>query len=242
MNRRLFDICTEYIDRNGENENKRKRIYTSAVACLRGLNMTSVGVPKVIELDINDTDSADLPCDYLQYTKIALCNNGVMYSLGLNDDLCLLKKYDSCGNPVNTHQNTQLNYTVNYPYTVADNYRNGEFTGRMFGIGSDNNILGYYTIDKKAWQIQFAQLLRRSSVVMEYISDIKAVNQDFEVHPYCIDAILKYIRWDMNLDNKNAERQYYQATKQMRILFGRPNIDELVAALQSGNMAAPKIG
>jgi len=249
MSYTVRELTTEYISDRGENENKRKRLQGLMVRGLRKFNMNTSGVPKVVELEINSADYAELPCDYLQYSKIALCCNGILYSLGLNNSLCLNKQYDACGNVVAHTQNNQPNgiwngvgWGILPTNAFAGTMRNGEFLGRMFGVGSDNNVNGYFRIDNNSRQILFSGLNRTSTVVMEYISDINSIDGNFEVHPYCIEAIFAFTRWQLDPDNLKAKADYLQEAKAMRLLFGKFTVQEWSAAIQSGNIAAPKLG
>lgn len=261
MSYTVDEIISEYVSDRGENDNKRKRFYGLAVKGLRRFTMQTSGVPKVVELFIDHADFATLPTDYMQYTKIALSCNGVLYSLGLNNSMSLHRKYNACGKPIpaincNCNNGVQCNCGANFGYgwyngsgwgtfpelAYADTMRNGEFMGRMFGIGSDNNVNGYYRIDKNANQILFGGLCRTSTVILEYVSDITMVDGDFPVHPYCIEALHAYIRWQLNPDNVNAERIFKDEAKAMRLLFGKFTIQEWEAAIQSGNTQAPKLG
>ena len=65
-------IITEYINERGENENKRKRLDGIAVSGIRQFNITTSGVIKVVEMHIDVADFANLPLDYIQYSKINL--------------------------------------------------------------------------------------------------------------------------------------------------------------------------
>jgi hypothetical protein len=248
---KLDDIVTEYVLENGETQNKRGRIYAIAVSCLRGFNMKTTGVPKVVELVLDGTDSVSLPNDFLQYNKVAMCINGVLYSLGLNNNLCLNKTYDACGVPIPHNYQNNFNYYQwgTFPYGDALTIRNGEFAGRLFGIGSDNNVLGYFRIDKENNQIVFSGLHKYGSIILEYIADIEAIDGDFAVHPYMIEALKNYISWKLIANDRSrngnekvlAKQDYMQSATAMRFMYNKFNIDEWNAAAQSGIMLAPKL-
>lgn len=249
MGYKLTDIVNELMIEIGEGQtNKFGRFFQLGVSGLRQMNLNTTGFPKITELTIGDNDTADLPNDYINYTRIALCINGVLWSLGNNPNLCLVPEYDDCGNPVagtNT-ANTEFGYMVN-PF-IADNYRNGSLAGRMFGIGGDNNMLGYYRIDMNTRKILFSNLTRNYTVVLEYISDISAVDGDFEVHPFCVEALKDWMFWMYKSrsskplgEQQLAKENWMRSNRNMRMMFASRTKEDWVAAFQSGNNAAPKM-
>ena len=101
MGYKLSEIVEEKLIEMGEGQsNKFSRFYQFGLSFLRQKNLTTTGFPKIIELTISSVDTAPLPLDYLQYTRIGLCVNGIIYSLGRNENLCLNPLFDSCGNPI----------------------------------------------------------------------------------------------------------------------------------------------
>jgi hypothetical protein len=171
--------------------------------------------------------------------------------LGRNDALCINKIYDNCNNSI-AHSTVQFGYPngylSGYPYG-RPNYRNGEFYGGMFGIGADNNCLGYYRINKDTRQIVFSQLnCSRESIIMEYLSDIDSIDQDFEVHPFCVSALKDYIFWKLKQrsskplsEQQMANKDYINSSRLMRQRFSSATAEEWTAAFKSGIKATPKL-
>ena len=249
----LTQIVNELMIEMGEGQtNKFARFYQLGVAALREFNLDTTGVPKPIVLDINDDDTADLPLDYLQYIRIGICVNGEIICLGRNDALCINKLYDNCNDSVAHLTVTQFGYPNGYlsGYLYGrPNYRNGEFQGGLFGIGADNNCLGYYRINKETNQIVFSQLTcRREAIIMEYMSDIDSINEDFEVHPFCIAALKDYIFWKVKQrsskplgEQQMANRDYINSSRLMRMRFASATKEEWISAFRSGIKASPKL-
>ena len=244
----LTHIVNELMLEQGEGQtNKFARYYQLGVAGLRSFNMDTTGAPKVVELTISDNDTADLPLDYLKYIRIGLCFNGQMYCLGRNNALCLDKPADVCGSPV-AHVSYRENY-FGWGYSdVTLHYRNGEFTGGLFGIGGDNNSLGYYRIDKQTNQIKFSQLSCTSTVIMEYLSDINTIDEDFEVHPFCVEALKDWICWKLKQrsskplgEQQLANEDYKKSSRVMRARFASSTAEEWMACFHSGVKATPKL-
>lgn len=255
----LSDIVNEFMVEIGEGQsNKFARLYQYGVSFLRKINFTTSGYPKVVELIINPNDTADLPLDYVQYTRIALCCGGRLYSLGLDESLCLNKLYNNCGVPI-AHSGTTTNINDSLPFVegnvfignplIADNFVNGEFVGRMFGVGADNNAYGYYRIDPASHQILFANLAQESSVILEYLPDVAVQSDgDFAVHPFMVEALKDWMHWKYKQrsskplgEQQLAEQNFKDSNRLMRMMFNSSTKEEWIAAFASGNMAAPKL-
>lgn len=249
MGYKLTDVVNELLAEMGEGQtNKFARFYQFGVSGLRKFNMNSIGVPKAVELVIDSNDTAPLPNDYMQYTRIALCSGGKLYCLGLNENLCINPAFNNCGDEVSHPDNAYLwNGYLGNPL-IADNFRNGEMMGRMFGIGGDNNFLGYYRIDTANNRIVFQDLLQTSSVVLEYLADIDAIDGDFEVHPFCIEALKDWMFWKYKQrsskplgEQSMAEQSFRNSSRLMRMAFASNTKEEWVAAFQTGNKASTKM-
>ncbi len=253
MSYTLTDIVNEYlVDIGAGQSNLFGRLYNYGVGFLRKKHFDVTGFPKIIELDIDSNDTAPLPIDYVNYMRIALCTNGRLISLGQNPNICLNQTYDECGNAISSQTNTNSNNLGTFGILgrplIADNFRNGEFVGRLFGIGGEGNSIGEFRIDKTNAQIQFSGLLQTSSIILEYMSDVNVQNGDFEVHPFAIDALKMWIRYQykMNADKPGGEQElawkYFKIQNTlMKKRFGNSTLADWQAAFRSGDMAAPKM-
>lgn len=261
----LTNIVNELIIEKGEAQGNRfARYYQLGVACLREQNMDLSGIPKIVSLEVSPNDTVDLPADYMNYTRIALCGmDGQLHSLGRNENLCLNKVYNACGVPSNENNTSTIGASssmtdglssiggqpwliIDYP---NDNYRNGELMGRFFGIGGGNNQNGYYRFDIPNGQILLGGLpIAIHSIVLEYIADITSNDGDFDVHPFLVETVKDYIFWkSISRDrNRNAnEKQmamidYQKSERLSRIRFNSRTNEEWLMAFRAGNQAAVK--
>jgi hypothetical protein len=97
-NYKLDEVVREYLIESGEPEAKRFRYQQHGIACLREMNMDFSGSPSVVTLPVNDLDSVVLPPDYINYTKIGVCDfNGNIVQMGLNEDMKMLGDKNDCG-------------------------------------------------------------------------------------------------------------------------------------------------
>ncbi len=85
-------------------------------------------------------------------------------------------------------------------------------------------------------------------LVLEYIVDINSVDGDFQVHPFCIQALKNNIVWMYKMrsnkplgEQQLAEKNYNDAARLMRFQLTNSTKQEWIAAFQSGNKATPKM-
>lgn len=249
----LDAIIREHLLDIGDSQlNKYAVTMQRAVAGLRELNMDVSGTPTVVELEINsDLDTVNLPVDYIQYVRIGLCGaDGNFHSLGLNGSMCLPRTFDKCSNPTETlNSNAFAGGFIGSMDGYADNFRNGELTGRFFGLGGGFNANGYYRIDKERGTINLSALpAGTTSIVLEYLSSLRRIDGKFQVHPFIIEALKAWIWWKSIYYNPNrslaekdmAQRNYYTAKRWARRRFNTATFDEYKAAFRGGDSLAPK--
>jgi hypothetical protein len=247
-------VIKELLLEQGDTQmNKYLPYLQRAISGLRELEMDVSGSPTVVELPIDpNTDTANLPGDYLQYVRIGLCGtDGNIHSLGLNAKMCLPRSTNACGTPTTELQtNVAGGWWASGSWDgYADNFRNGEVMGRMFGIGGGLNPNGYYRIDKERGTINLSSLPENTGhVVIEYLSTLKMVDEKYHVHPFVVDALKNWISWKSIAYNPHrglgerdmARRDYYTARTAAKRRFNTATFDEWFAALRHGNTLAPR--
>ena len=102
----LDDIVKEYLIEVGDTQmNKYARVYSIATSGLREFNLDATGIIKIADLEITDIDTVNLPPDFIQATRIAICGrDGILHSLGTDNNICLGTSFNDCGVPENRHQ------------------------------------------------------------------------------------------------------------------------------------------
>lgn len=252
VNLTLDQVVREYLIEGGdENMNRYARMFQIAIAGLRELNMDTSGGVTSAELEITDSDMANLPTNFLSLIRVAICDgSGNLKALGMDPNLCLPRTYDECGNDARCGDSNSFGFGVyfNNLEGYSDNYRNGECVGRMFGIGGGNNAYGSYRIDMQRGTINFGGLIDRGCVVLEYLANLSMVDGKYQVHPFIVESLKSYMYWKdiwrngtKNLGDKElAKRQFYLDEKQSRRRFNNTDIQTWLQALRFGNKAAPK--
>jgi len=261
MGYQLSDVVNEWLLGNkGETQNNLfARMYLIAVSGMRELHMDINGLVKITELTINDSQTVDLPSDFVQYSKVGICGcDGRIHSLGLDNDLCLNMTYNDCGERI-AHTNQSCNCgcgglgsclagNVFAPWSFGLNGLGfNEGGGRLFGLGGGNNVNGYFKYDRLRNQLLLANLCTNSdSIILEYISDLSATaDGDFIVHPFEIQTIKEWMSWQYIANNNraslgektNRERLYYNARRKMNNRYNSATVTEWAEALRKSNTA-----
>ena len=154
----LDSIVKEYIiESGGATEHNYARLLQLAIKGLREIHIDVSGDPKAVYLTVSDNDTVNLPDDYINYLKIAVCDSetGNVHSLGWNKQMCLPRSYDDCGN-ISRPENNVNQQGVSDGTSIGGVWlgydggfsRNGEVVGGIFGIGGGANRNGYYRLDE----------------------------------------------------------------------------------------------
>jgi len=257
---KLRELIYEYLEENGEPNTKYRRAYTLGVSGLREMAYDLTSVIEVAQLEITSADIAELPENFINFSRMGLCgSDGLIHSFAQNNDICLTPSYNDCGEQIQrpiavVGQNSQGGGFVENAFVggnfigsttfVSAHYRNGENLGGWFG--ARGGVEGVYRIDQAKRQIQFGALPNRSEkVVLEYLADIKSIDNDFEIHPFMILALKEWIQWRWLIPTKRegetqgAYRRYVLAYQTMRRRFNETAFDWM-NAIRRGNTAVVK--
>lgn len=182
-----------------------------AIRGFRELNINGSSSPKIKHLQMLPNKAVNLPTDYVKYTKIGICVNGRVVTLGLDDTLCLNEGYSECGDPIEIAMTNvdNPNYSYfSYGYPFLSHYHNNQFVDGYFGMGGGFNSRGYYRINTEKNQIQFASIIPDSEIVLEYISD--GINPDgtASVPVEATEYLINFVHWkrvEAKRDSTEAE-------------------------------------
>jgi hypothetical protein len=207
-------VTLEYVvhrvlmDRDDNSMRFFKKFLQYAIDGMTELNLFTIQSVKVAYLEVDqNTKTANLPDDYMMYTKIGYNNRGTVYTLSLNEDLMLVRKTDSCGNGVNENLDTcgdsdSENGLISnsLPYTdlyYTPHYRNGQFVGELYGGRGNQNNAGYYRIDEARRKIVFNSEISLDEVILEYKSSGVAGDGSTIVPRQYVPALVAYVHWQL---------------------------------------------
>lgn len=219
---------------------------------MRELNIDIVGSIKTVKLVPNNYRAISVPQDYFTYTKLGLCENGMIYNLGLNNDLCFPDTVNSCGQlqPESFSDSSggtlfTDNFTDGgwgwYYWNFNTINENGEFIGKLYGQGSGNNPLGEYRFNEETREFILTPTLQGKEIVLEYIST--GMNQENIVVPdEAVESVISFIKWKKS---RGAERAQYKGEYEQNVMHLRLRKfsftgEEFIAAVRKGYFLAAK--
>ena len=153
---------------------------------------------------------ADLPDDYMRYTKIGLPvtlgNKTEILILGQNPDLAKNRQLDECGSSVteavgnmSSGNETGLNSVLFF----SNYFRNGQFVAGMYGLGGGFTSKTY-DIDEERHQVIFSSDIPSGFVMLEYISTGVNVHGDTLIKEPAIETLIAWIHWKRLEHKKNT--------------------------------------
>lgn len=198
-------------DINISDERNYIRFLKWAVDGYRKLNLHGLmPTVKTVELEIDDnTNSATLPQDYIEYLKIGICSGGYLINFDLNERICLpTDKPNLCPcepseieQTINEVANGGLTYGVGWEY-FNPRYNNAIYTAGEYGVGS-GFYGGGYRIDLSNNRIVFDSYVQVDKVKMEYRSTGVSDDGTAIVDDGAIEALTNYVNYQRCLFSKD---------------------------------------
>ena len=206
-----------------------------AKRAIQELNYDAARNIKVLELNVGADLTLVLPPDYVNYARISMEVEGVLYTLHENATVnyaqAYLKDsndnvlYDQDGNVITGTSELDIKRIQGYPYDIfyGEGWANGRWgwnvdgywyfnysLGGWFGLNAEAaNINPTFRIDKSAGVINFSSGMSNKLVVIEYISDgLENGNDDaVKVNKLAEEFIYAYIKWAV-LNNRVGVQEY----------------------------------
>lgn len=227
------------------NNESRYKVLFHAKRAIQELNYDAFKEIKILQLDVTDKLRFVLPSDFVNWVRISMYLDGVMYPLTENIQALSSEAYlqDNDGNilfdingnilkpefseldfdrikgtkkSIYLNQQSQFNGELGYLY-------NGEWyfdyeIGARFGLNPETaNQNPTFKIDKKNGVINFSSSMSGKSCVLEYVSDgmENGDNSQISVNKLFEEFIYAYIEYSM-LDSKLNVQEYVVRRKQRK--------------------------
>ena len=209
--KQVKDIVKEKLEREGKTIHQYSQYLAYAVEGFKKLEYFSTGstTPATVILEVDsNTNTAQLPVDFVDYLVIGMKHGNSVVTLGSKDNLLLQLGYNDCGMPVANASECCCNGTLD---SVASDYLatgyGYMFTGwgwggsyKLFGFGGGYSV-NYFRVDIANRRIILDGAVGTGEIVMEYLTN-KARESSY-VHPYCENALKAYIDWQAKLNRRN---------------------------------------
>ena len=218
------------------NNEDRFKILFHAKRAVQELNYDAFKEIKTLQLTVNDAVRFVLPSDYVNWVRVSLYENGVLYPMTENIQLTSAQAYlqdnnakilfDIKGNVLKPENSlvdlsrqqggmTEM-YLGGGPYHGQMGYCcNGEWffehaIGARYGLNTETaNANPLFTINKQEGAIYFSSDMSGKSVVLEYVSDGMNNGNDSEINVNKLfeEFIYAYIRYSL-LNSKFGVQEY----------------------------------
>lgn len=199
-------LTLDYIVRNilvqlEESSLRRYQTYLQyAIRGMRELTLNSGNSQglKIKHIPMLANKAINLPSDYVKYTKVGLCVNGRVITLGLDESLCLNENYSECGDPLEIAMENLDNtdyFPFSFGFPFSGYFQNNQYVNSLFGLGGGFNSRGYFRVNNEMNQIQFTSNVPAGDVVIEYISDGLSESGDAIVPVEATEYLINFIHW-----------------------------------------------
>jgi hypothetical protein len=214
------------------NNVERYTVLFHAKRAIQELNYDALRNIKVIELHLDYSLKMVLPPDYVNYVRISLLRNGVLFQLTENRTILSATAYlqdndydiifDSNGEIVTGTSKVEILRLEKRLYTGPGFYNgaygwnyNGDWyfgynMGGRYGLATDEaNRNPKFTINKAAGVIDFSSGVEDGYIVLEYISDGMENGDDslVTINKLAEEYIYNYLKWAI-LSNKTMVQEY----------------------------------
>lgn len=233
----LGDIVNNFMlmnvgDDKSLNNVKRYEALFHAKRGIQEINYDALRSFKKVEINLGDSLKLVMPPDYVNYVRISININGVLYPMSENRQTQSAVAYlqdnnnnilfDSNGNVITGTSVLDIK-TGEMQQFFGDNAYNGclgwcwegdwyfgyEVGGRY---GLDPEIANQnptFTVNKQAGVIDFSSGARNQLIVIEYVSDglEKGNDENVSIHKFAEAYLYSYIKWAL-LSNKYGIQEY----------------------------------
>jgi len=219
------------------NNEDRFKILFHAKRAVQELNYDAFKEIKTLQLTVNDAVRFVLPSDYVNWVRVSLYENGVLYPMTENIQLTSAQAYlqdnnakilfDEAGSvlkpefsPIDVDRITGTKKTIYLNENSAYNNAEGYFCdgmwyfdfaiGARYGLNTETaNANPTFRIDSKAGVINFDSTMSGKSVIVEYVSDGMegGDNSLITVNKLFEEYVYAYIQYSI-LDSKLGVQEY----------------------------------
>lgn len=214
------------------NNVERYNVLFHAKRGIQELNYDALKETKIVELTVNDSASIVLPPDFVNWVRISLSKDGVLYPLNENNKTNFAKSYlqdneyrvlfDVDGNVLigtslldesrvnGTLKSEFLDTTDTNAYNIDGNIVYDYQVSARYGLNTDTaNQNNTFKINKQQGVINFSSALADQEVVLEYVSDgmENGTDSDVKLNKLFEDYIYAYIKYAI-LNSKVGVQEY----------------------------------
>jgi len=217
------------------NNVNRYNVLFHAKRGIQEINYDALKNTKVVEIEVGDDLRLILPPDYVNYIRVSVQINGVLYPLHENTQVNYASAYlqdnnlnvlfDQDGNVLTGTSDLDANrlaglpqtlytgsglYAGQYGWEVDGAWYFGYSVGGAFGLNTETaNINPSFRVNKAGGVINFSSGVANQLIVLEYVSDGMENGDDdsVKIHKFAEEFLYSYIKWAL-LNNKFGIQEY----------------------------------
>lgn len=247
----LKKLVSQFLNSADESVHGFRRLYNIGVQGCREFNLDITGNVKTVVLDVNANKTANLPQDYISYSKIGVLND--------KGEVVTYKRNDQLSNWNSIYTTQQLRKTgvpvlnTLTPFFDENTYYNYYYNGtafNLFGADSGTPKVGSYKLDEGNGLIILDVHNPYPQVVLEYLSDGYDPNaDDYEIDVKAEQSFIAFLRWKNAIDlrkqfNSNDVRgfkiDYYRERRLAAMRINQFIVNELTSAEHASRKLVPK--
>lgn len=216
------------------------------------LNIDVIGQLKTVFLKPTSYGTIRVPNDYYSYSKVGLCRGGQVINLGLNDELCFPHMTNACGvlqpEPYSGDFQSYISdakvANVGWWYYNYNSFNeNGEFTGKLYGVGSGYNCHGYYRYNSQTREFVLTPKLHHvEGILLEYTATTRNA-ANIIIPEQAAEAVISFIQWKLLCkpgERQQFEKEYYDNVMRLRLRQFSFTLDEMIDAIRKSYIQSPK--
>ena len=235
---------------------KKTDVAFHAQRAIQELSFDTLVSAKALEIIVPPSLSMPLPQDYVSYSRLSWSDSAgvehIIYPVSVTSNPKSISQSNGEYNfgisseelTFNDTSTTSDNYKANTTSSNADDYQDDTYwpiNGSRFGLDPQAaQVNGSFYIDQIEGKIQFSSNISGKTIVLKYISDGVATDEEMVVHKFAEEAVYKWIAHAVVATRENTpeylvaryKKERFAATRQAKLRLSKINISELTQVMR----------
>jgi len=223
----LEECITAYLDESEQSNHKYFKCFHLSFRALTEMGLDAFYLVKSIRIPVNANLTANLPADYLQYSKVGVLNEqGEIITIGVNNKLTVA--FDLSLNRLEQTQDSTIPTQINQQGVWWYNYWNGYAYSPVYGLPSGTPFIGSFKMDNANGVIVLSENFSYPYVILEYTASPQE-GGEYYIPIQFKEAVIAYLRWKdkisipvkSHMDNSNIGMRRHDYFNERRLAIAR---------------------
>jgi hypothetical protein len=190
----IDSVINDYIDESEQSVHKYAKLYNIAVRGMEKLGLDFFYKIRTVKIPIDTTNyTAELPNDYISYTKIGVLNSvGEIIPLKFNNKMTYYA--DQQPDRLALTQDDTLATWYQSDLPLWYNYWDGYGFNNIYGLPSGSPFVGSFNIDDSNGVVLLNEYFYYSYLMIEYLSSGNP-DEPFRIPIQFREALLSFLAW-----------------------------------------------